>query len=297
MKIMKQFPAHLGTHMLILCSTILVSTSFVVGEIVATQIDPAILTLVRFLLAALILGTVLFMRSELSFSQSLFWRSSVISGCLVIFFWSMFLALRYTTALHTSVIFALTPLFSAIYTLMIFRNTFSVTRFLVLLYGGVGALWVIFRGDWSLATTLSWNRGDLIFLGGCAAMGLYAPLIKVVRRRESTQLMTFWILVTGSMWLLIFSGPKLVHFQWNSVPLSCWWWTMYLAIFCTVITFYLVQLSVPRLGPVQVTAYGYLYPALVLIIDLIRGSGLPHTSVLPGVVIVVSAMFFLARES
>ena len=297
MKSFKQSPTRLATHMLILCSTILVSTSFVVGEIVATQIDPAILTLVRFLLAALILGTVLFVRKELSFSQSLFWRSSVISGCLVIFFWSMFLALRYTTALHTSVIFALTPLFSAIYTLVIFRDKFSVTRFLVLIYGGVGALWVIFRGEWSLATTFCWNRGDLIFLGGCAAMGLYAPLIKIVQRRESTQLMTFWILVTGSIWLLLFSGPKLMSFQWGMVSLSCWWWTVYLAIFCTVITFYLVQLSVPRLGPVQVTAYGYLYPALVVIIDLIRGSGLPDSSVFPGIVIVVSAMFFLARES
>ena len=297
MKNSKLSSVRLGTHILILCSTILVSTSFVVGEIVATQIDPAILTLVRFVLAALILGTVLFVRSELSFSKSLFWRSSVISGCLVIFFWSMFLALRYTTALHTSVIFALTPLFSAIYALVLLRDKFSVTRFLVLVYGGVGALWVIFRGEWSLATSLSWNRGDLIFLGGCAAMGLYAPLIKLVQRRESTQLMTFWILVTGSIWLLLFSAPTLMSFQWGLVPLSCWGWIVYLATFCTVITFYLVQLSVPRLGPVQVTAYGYLYPALVLIIDLIRGSGLPDTSILPGVVIVVSAMFFLAREA
>lgn len=288
--------ARLGTHILILCSTILVSTSFVVGEIVATQIDPAILTLVRFVLAALILGTVLFVRSELSFSLSLFWRSGVISGCLVIFFWTMFLALRYTTALHTSVIFALTPLFAAIYALVLLRDKFSAARFLVLIYGGVGALWVIFRGEWSQATSLSWNRGDLIFLGGCAAMGLYAPLIKLVQRRESTQLMTFWILVTGSIWLFIFSVPKLMSFQWALVPLSCWGWIVYLATFCTVITFYLVQMAVPRLGPVQVTAYGYLYPALVLVIDLIRGHGLPDTAVFPGVVIVVSAMFFLARE-
>lgn len=283
-------------HFLLLLCSILVSTSFVVGEIVAIQIDPIVITLVRFVLAAIVLGAVVCLRGEFDFSPALFLRSAVVSGCLVLFFWSMFLALRYTTALHTSVIFALTPLFSALYSLVLLRERFSTGRFFILAYGGFGALWVITQGDWLLASTISWNRGDLIFLGGCAAMGLYAPLIKLMDRGESMLLMTFWILVTGSLWLLLFGSGKLVQFQWNSVSWSCWWWVVYLAIFCTVITFYLTQISVVRVGPVQVAAYSYLYPALVLVIDLLRGDGLPETAVLPGVIIVVSAMFFLARK-
>lgn len=283
-------------HFLLLLSSILVSTSFVVGEIVATQIDPVVLTFARFVLAAVVLGAIVYVRGEFNFSPSLFMRSAAISGCLVVFFWSMFLALRYTTALHTSVIFALTPLFSALYSLILLRERFSRGRFLILVYGGFGALWVIFQGDWLLASTISWNKGDLIFLGGCASMGLYAPLIKLMHRGESMLLMTFWILVTGSLWLFLFGGYNLIHFQWSSVVLSCWWWVVYLAIFCTVITFYLTQISVVRVGPVQVTAYSYLYPALVLVIDLLRGDGLPETAVLPGVIIVVSAMFFLAGK-
>ncbi len=282
---------------LMLLSTVLVSTSFVVGEIIAHQIDPAVVTLIRFTIGGLILGVLVFVRGELVCSLSLVLRTTAMSCCLVIFFWSMFLALQYTTALNTSVLFALTPLFSAIYSLIILRETFRGKRFLALFYGGIGALWVIFHGDFSLLFSMDWNQGDLIFLGGCAAMGLYAPLIKLLHRGESMLLFTFWILVTGAVVLLLISMPKLISYDWRGITASCWGWVFYLAIFTTVITFYLVQVSIPYLGPVKVTAYSYLYPALVLFIDLLRGHGLPAPLVWLGVLIVVSAMFLIVDDN
>lgn len=281
---------------LMLLSTVLVSTSFVVGEIIAHQIDPAVLTLIRFAIGGFILGVLVIVRGEFSCSPSLIFRATAMSCCLVIFFWTMFFALRYTTALNTSVLFALTPLFSAIYSLVILRELFCGKRFLALLYGGVGAIWVIFQGDFSLLVSMSWNQGDLIFLGGCAAMGFYAPLIKLLHRGESMLLLTFWVLVTGALLLFFLSLPKLMTYDWSSITLSCWGWTLYLATFTTVITFYLVQASIPHLGPVKVTAYSYLYPALVLFFDLLRGQGLPEPLVWPGVIIVVSAMFFIVDD-
>jgi drug/metabolite transporter (DMT)-like permease len=40
-------------------------------------------------------------------------------------------------------------------------------------------------------------------------------------------------------------------------------------------------------------AYSYLYPAFVLIIDVLLGHDLPKPAVLPGVLIVLSAMIVL----
>jgi drug/metabolite transporter (DMT)-like permease len=50
---------------------------------------------------------------------------------------------------------------------------------------------------------------------------------------------------------------------------------------------------VPYLGPTQVTAYSYLYPGLVLVIDLLLGHGLPPLQVIPGVLVVLVAMIVL----
>lgn len=294
--IKKESPARFYAALMLL-SSLLVSTSFIVGELITHQIDPLLLTFIRFAVGGTILGLIVVLRGEFFFSVSLLLRAAIISSCLVIFFWSMFLALRYTSALNTSVIFALTPLFSAIYSLLLLQESFKFKRFAALIYGGLGALWVLFQGDIGNFAAMSWNRGDLIFLGGCAAMGFYAPLIKLLHEGESMLLMTFWVLITGGAVLLLFSIPILVEFQPAQLQTSTWLWVLYLSTVTTVITFYLVQLSIPYLGPVKVTSYSYLYPALLLGLELVLGYGLPEFAVWPGVIIVVSAMFFIRDDA
>lgn len=282
-------------HLLMVISAILVSTSFTVGAAITNHLDPAILTLVRFMLAAALFGPWVKMRFGLQWSWSIMARCSLISGCLVGFFYCMFLALRYTTALHTSVLFALVPSMSSIYSLVLLKKGLAREQLLALLCGLIGVIWVIFKGDISLLFSLAWNRGDLIFLVGCLAMGLYTPLIKLLHRGESMAVMTFWVLVTGSIWLLFLAGPELQTVAWSRVPIYVWLGIGYLAVFTTIITFFITQFSVPYLGPTRVMAYSYLYPGLVLVIDLLLGHGLPSLRVLPGVLVILAAMFILQR--
>lgn len=285
-------------HLLMLAAALLVSTSFIVGAAIADAMDPVHLTLARFLLAVLVFAPWICHRYGLRVSWSLFWRSSVISLCLVVFFCCMFLSLRYTTALNTSVIFALVPSISFVYSFFIVGERLTKEQLVALLFGLFGVLWVVFRGDMSLLLTLQWNIGDLIFLGGCVVLGLYTPLVRLLHRQESMALMTFWVLVTGSLWLLLYSTLRIVPMELGEVPARVWLGISYLAVFTTVITFFLTQYSVLYLGPTKVSAYSYLYPGLVLILDLLLGHGLPPTKILPGVFLVPLAMVVLmvARE-
>jgi drug/metabolite transporter (DMT)-like permease len=108
--------------------------------------------------------------------------------------------------------------------------------------------------------------------------------------------MTFWVLVTGALWLLLFAGARLTAVEWSAVPLFAWLGVAYLAVFTTIITFFLTQYAVPYLGPTRVMAYSYLYPGLVLLIDLALGHGLPPLRVIPGVLVVLAAMFVLQNQ-
>lgn len=280
-------------HVLMVISATLVSTSFTVGAAITAELDPVLLTLVRFVLAATLFAPWIHYKYGLGFSLSLAARCSLISGCLVVFFCSMFLSLRYTTALNTSVIFALVPSFSGLYALILLGERLKREQLLALFCGVAGVVWVVFRGDLSQLLTLEWNRGDLVFLGGCIVLGLYTPLVKILHRGEPMAVMTFWVLVTGSLWLVIFSGNKLMLLDWRAVPYLVWGGIAYLAVFTTILTFFLTQYSVSYLGPTRVTAYSYLYPGLVLVIDLLLGHGLPPLRVLPGVAIILVAMFVL----
>ncbi|NOR26240.1 MAG: EamA family transporter [Desulforhopalus sp.] len=280
-------------HLLMVIAAALVSTSFTVGAAITAELDPAVLTLVRFSLAACLFGPWVYFKYGLGFSFSLFFRCALISGCLVVFFCSMFLVLCYPSALNISVIFALVPSISGVYALVILGERLHKEQLLALACGVIGVVWVVFRGDLSQLIALEWNRGDVIFLGGCFAIGLYTPLVKLLHREESMAIMTFWVLVTGSLWLLLITGSRLTTVDWAVVPTYAWLGIVYLVVFTTIVTFFLTQYSVSYLGPTRVAAYSYLYPGLVLVIDLVLGHGLPPLGVIPGVFIVLVAMFVL----
>ncbi|NNK94374.1 MAG: DMT family transporter, partial [Desulfobacterales bacterium] len=247
-------------HLLMLVCATLVSTSFIVGKIIAATLDPAALTLVRFIIAALILLPIIARRHGVQTTRKALLRYGLISGSLVIFFWCMFLSLRYTSALNTSVLFTLVPGLSGMYAALIVKERLGRARLLALSIGLVGAIWVIFRGDLQELLSLSWNRGDSIFFAGCLAMGLYTPLVKMLHRGEPMEVMTFWVLVTGIVWLLPIGGFALTQVTWSGVPASTWAWVVYLAVFSTVVSFYITQFAIPIIGPTRTMAYSYLYP-------------------------------------
>ncbi|WP_163336308.1 DMT family transporter [Desulfopila sp. IMCC35008] len=280
-------------HLLMVICATLVSTSFTVCAAVSNALDPLVLTFIRFIMASLLLLPVVMVRFELHLSASLFFRSSVISSCLVLFFWCMFLSLRYTTALNTSVIFAIVPVISWGYSMVLLKERIGRAQSVALFLGMAGAIWVIFRGNPLQLVDVDLNRGDLIFLAGCFAMGLYTPLIKLLYRGEPMLVLTFWILVTGTIWLGLFGAGKILATGWSSIPLSIWGWVGYLAFFTTVVTFFLTQYCILFIGPTRAMAYSYLYPCLVLLQDLALGKGMPPPAIIPGIVIVLAAMVVL----
>ena len=280
-------------HLLMVLCAILVSTSFPVAAALTQAMDPAALTLVRFLLAAAMLAPYVYLRHGFKVSWSFVGRCAMISASLVLFFLCMFWALRFTSALNTSVIFALVPSFSGIYAAFLVKEKMSRQQLVALMCGMIGAIWVIFRGDLAVAQAMDWNKGDLIFLGGCLAMGLYTPLIKKLHQGESMLVMTLWILITGSCWLLLFGGGRIAGVPWRQVPLAAYAGIAYLALFTTVITFFLNQYCTPKLGAIKTMAYSYLYPGFVLLLDMLLGHGLPPLRVLPGVIVVLLAMLVL----
>jgi drug/metabolite transporter (DMT)-like permease len=284
-------------HCLMLLASIIVSSSFTVGEAITHGLEPSALLLVRYAVAVLCLAPVLLMNNGFVLpSVRRLGGYSLISASTVGFFWCMFEALRYTDALNTSVIFTLVPGISGIYSAVFLRERLGRGRLWALFFGMVGALWVIFRGDLDRLLDLQVNYGDLLFLGGCFMMAAYTPLVKRLHQHESMVVMTFWVLVTGTGWLLLLSLGGLGAVDWQGVEIKVWAGIVYLAVFSTIITFYLTHISTLYLGPTRVMAYSYFYPAFVLLINWGFGKGLPPAIILPGVVVVTLATVVLQRE-
>lgn len=283
-------------HSLMLLATILVSSSFTVGKAITYDLDPTVLLLLRYALATLFMGALLRCKQCLSLpSLRQLGGYSAISATTVGFFWCMFEALRFTSAINTSIIFTLVPGISAIYSAVFLKERLGSTRLLALFLGMIGALWVIFQGDIKRLLALDVNHGDLLFLAGCFLMAAYTPLVKKVHRQESMLVMTFWVLATGLGWLIIPSSLRLAFVDWQAIKFEVWAGIVYLAIFSTVVTFYLNHLATPYLGPTRVMAYSYCYPTFVLLINWSLGHSLPPLITLPGVAVVSLTIIILQR--
>ena len=286
-----------SVHCLMLLSSVIVSSSFTVGEAITHGLEPSVLLLVRYVVAVLCLAPVLLYNHGLSIpTVKQLGGYSLISASTVGFFWCMFESLRYTNALSTSVIFTLVPGISGIYSAIFLKERLGRGRLWALFFGMVGALWVIFRGDLNRLLGLEVNHGDLLFLAGCFMMAAYTPLVKKLHHHESMMVMTFWVLVTGTGWLLLLSFAGLGAVDWQGVETRVWAGIVYLAVFSTIITFYLTHVSILYLGPTRVMAYSYFYPAFVLIINWGLGKGLPPAIILPGVAVVTLATVVLQWE-
>jgi len=275
-------------------ATILVSTSFPVGAAIAQGLDSVVLTLLRFSLAALMFGPLVALKYGLPLpSLKDLARYALVSACLVGFFWGMFEALRFTTALNTATIFTLTPIIAAGVSAVLLKERLKTRSFVALGLGLIGAVWVIFRGNFSSLAALDLNVGDAIFLAATVSMGFYGPLVKHLHRGEPMVQMSFWILLTGTGWLLLLALPRMGDIDWGGVPENVYWGILYLAFFSTVITFFVFQWSALIIGPTKVLSYTYLNPVLVLIIGLLLGHDAPPALTYPGLVLVLGATVVL----
>lgn len=295
---------HLGQqglhHGAMLVSAFLVSTSFSVVKAITPLWDPLLLTCCRFILASILFLALVRLRQKIALPRPVdFFRYSLISATLVLFFWLMFVALRSTAPLNTAVLFTTVPGISGIYSWMLLRERLQGQRLIALLLAMAGAQWVLCDADPSRLLALHFSHGDLIFLLGCLLMAAYTPLVKYLYRGESMQIMTLWVLITGSVWLLLLSLPKMPLFaQLSGLPAKAILGIIYLSVFTTIITFYLTQWATLVLGPTRVAAYSFTYPAFILLLEWMLHSTSPSWPTLLGILFFfLPAMYVLQRQT
>lgn len=281
-------------HLLMILATILIATSFPVVAAIADGLDSLVMTFLRFLLATVLFAPLVAWRYGLEVPRLRdLGRYAVISAFLVAFFWGMFVALRYTSALNTATIFSLAPALTAAVSAFLLGERLTGPARIALPVGVIGSVWVIFRGDPAALLALDLGWGDAIFLAATVAFGFYGPMVKRLHRGEPMAQMTFWTLLTGTGWLLLLSGPRLLEVAWGGVPISVFAGIAYLAVFTTVITFFISQWNTTVIGPTKVMSYTYLNPALVLMIGLTLGQDLPPFATYPGLMLTVAATIIL----
>jgi len=283
-------------HALMLIIMILVAGSFPVAGLITDALAPELMMFVRFLLAALLFAPFVFLKNGWHIPTiDRLLAYALISIPLVIFFWCMFESLRYTSVINTGALYTIVPAITAVFAYIINHDLTNRRRKLGLLVGTVGALWIVFRGDLDALINLELNYGDLIFLTGCLFMGIYNPLIKRFYRSEPMEVMTFWVILIGALWLLILSFNRLDQIVWQNIEMKVYAGLLYLSVFTTLGSFFVLQYSTIKLGATKVAAYGFLTPVFVIILSITVGLEVFEWMTLPGICLVLLSMFMIQK--
>ena len=278
--------------------SLFVTGSFIFGKLYAEIIKPELLTFYRFLFGALILGSYLVYSKNLSRSI-LFrpWRYLVLGGIYSVYFVFMFIALRYTSTISTSAIFALMPFSTLILDSLLFNKKSKPLIWLALGLSSFGALFIVFDGSLQNALKFKMDYGELIFLIGTIVYSSYALLQPRLNNSEHLLITTFGVLIAGTLIVgstLVIQGES---FTPDTISLGLILLVIYLAIFASIGTILCLNYASNKIPGTNVMAYSLLIPFWVLLVESFGNEGLAPAYTYIGIVPIGMGLIFLYRNS
>ena len=284
-------------HGAMLLFSVLVAGSFSLGSIAAPLIEPTALNALRFLVASAIIGVLVFLGPGIKREYlDAPWRYLLMGGLFSIYFVLMFEGLKLAPPVSTSAVFTLTPVMSAGFGWLLLRQVTTPRMAVALTLAAAGAIWVIFRGDIDAILAFNIGKGETIFFFGCIAHAIYTPLVRKLSRGEPTLVFTFGTLLAGLFILSIYGAKDIVTTDWAALPSIVWITILYVAIFASAATFFLLQYATLHLPSAKVMAYTYLVPAWVILWEAVMGNGFVGITVLAGVGLTVVALLMLLKD-
>lgn len=284
-------------HLAMLAFSALVAGSFSLGVLAAPHIDPGALSVVRFVLAGVLVGAAAQATTGIPWQAFRApWRYVVLGGLLASYFVLMFEGLKTAPPVSAAAVFTLTPLMAAGFGWLTLRQGLTGRMVLALAIGGLGALWVIFRADLGALMAFEIGRGEAIYFLGCVAHAAYAPLVRKLNRGEPAVVFTFGMMLAGTLLLALYAWPAVLATDWAALPGIVWITLVYVAVAASALTFVLLQYATLRLPAAKVMAYTYLVPSWVILWEIALHGMVPPGLVLVGVGLTMLALWLLLKE-
>lgn len=284
-------------HLAMLAFSALVAGSFSLGALAAPHVDPAALTLLRFILAGALVGSAALATTGMTRrALSAPWRYLVLGALLAAYFVLMFEGLKTAPPVSTAAVFTLTPVMAAGFGWVFLRQRLTGRMTVALAIGAVGALWVIFRADIGALLGLEVGQGEAIYFLGCVAHAAYTPLVRKLNQGEPAVVFTFGMMVAGTALLAVWAWPAVVATDWGALPWVVWVTLIYVAVAASAMTFVLLQYATLHLPSAKVMTYTYLVPSWVILWEFALHGATPPGLVLVGVALTALALWLLLKD-
>jgi drug/metabolite transporter (DMT)-like permease len=231
-------------------ATLTWATNMVLGRWLRDDVGPLTLAAARFSIAAFLFAALLQRLSpgERRLGQDRKLLLGMALSGVAIFAPTLYLGLRFTTALNATLINGFGPLITGLLATLLIQEPMSRRQVTGAIVGLAGVIVLISGGSLALWETLQGNSGDLIVLGAVALWGLYSVLGRQVMHLRSALSATALSTFLGLPPLLLAAAWELRTFAVHLRP-ALVLAVLYIGLGPTVMGFLSWNAGVRRLGP------------------------------------------------
>ena len=261
-------------YFLMVIAALVWSGAFIAGKFAVPYVPTFTLTFLRFLIASIVLYPVmkLYNKShpEDNFKLTkkyipLFLFNGIVgmAGYHVLFF----TALKYTTAINSSIIGAMNPIVTTIIAAIFIRQKTPPMQIAGILLSFIGVVLTITGGNLSILASFDFNRGDMFMAAAVICWASYAVMSRVKGADVPPLALTFYSFVFCTIALVPF---VIWEHPWalEKIPASAILSIVFMAVFSSVIGYMLQQIAIKKIGASKSSIFVNLVPVFSIILSV-----------------------------
>jgi drug/metabolite transporter (DMT)-like permease len=234
----------------------------IVGRTAAGHFPPVTLSFTRWLCAFLILLPFAWrdLRTDWPAIRAKLVIMVAMSVCgIAAFNTLLYTALEYTTALNALLLQSSTPLFVAMWSLIVLRVRLTLAQASGILVSLIGVLVIVMHGDLTRLASIEFNRGDMLMVLALAIFGLYSALVPKRPVIQQTSFLAF-IFGCGVLCLAPFFVWELLTRPAAEVTASNALALGYTVVFPSILAYFCYNRGVQLVGPNRSAPFFHLVP-------------------------------------
>ncbi len=276
-------------YILMVCSAVFWAGAFIAGKYTVPYIPTFTLTFLRFFYATIILFFVMkkmavdFKKEKDKLPVYLFTGTIGMFGYHVLFF----TALKYTTAINSSIIAATNPMMTTLLAIIFLRSKLRAKQLLGILLSFAGVLLTITGADLDILKHFTFNEGDLWMLAAVAAWAAYGVFSKSKGKGIPPMILTYYSFLVCTILITPF---VLYERPWEflfTIPISAHLAVLYMSIFPSVIGYLVQQMAIKEIGPSKASVFVNLVPVFSIALAVaILGEALEPVKIVTAALII-----------
>lgn len=258
-------------YLLMVLSTLFWAGAFIAGKLSVPFIPAFTLTFLRFFIATIILYFVVKSKDKSNYKLTkkdipIFLFTGIVGmfGYHVFFF----TALKYTTAINSSLIGATNPIITTILCIIFLKDKITFKRVIGIFLSFWGVFLTITNANLSTMHSLSLNKGDLIMLIAVCMWASYSVFSKKVMHKFTPLILTFYSFLFCTVFLIPFVIYERPWMFITKVPYYSFLAVAYMSIFASVIGYLVQQMSIKQIGPSKTSIFINLVPIFSILLSI-----------------------------